>query len=563
MVTKDAKDFAGLRLGAESGLFNSVRPWVGYGGAFELGKTHGEVTTEIEYFKQWGPTLYFDPVYGGIDPVTGRPYRYTTSPVGTGVWGGGSSSSLTTTESASIVSRVRLGKFELSLNGQVARAPLRVSVVDFDTQAVDTSRRLLVNLAYADQVSSRLALKTHAYLNASDGLTTITTSWAPECPIPDINCRNEVLAQGILAGIEAAPSFDWLKNGTLVTLLGADAAVRSARSIFNEHDSATGAPVAISTGQFDHQDGALGAYAQQTWNPVKMLGVNGGGRLDYDPRFAPVLSPRLAVRVDPWAGGTLKAIYSAAFRAPSFFESYFSHPLNPLPHDLHPEHVRSVEGSVEQRFAAQRILFGVFATEWTDLIAYYNFSTQAAQQYVAQGKSILPPLYQYRNLSSVRNWGFNAAFEGSQAHGALQYGVNVTASMTRQQEDAAGTATPLTVAPRLLGNARVSYRLPAEWPTLALAVSAQEERAVENAFVSGFPRTPFAPAQVVFRATLSGDVPGLKALSYRVTGFYSTTDHEPYLAGPNITGSARNTSPALIPIDSARVSVALEYRFSP
>lgn len=562
VVTKDAKDFGGLRVGVESGLFTSVRPWVGYGGTFQIGGTRGEVTAELEYVKQWGPSLYYDPVYGGIDPATRRPFRYSTAPVGTGVWGGAESAAWSTGESPSLVSRVRLGNFELTLDGQIARTPVRASVVDFDTSPYQSSRRLLVNLAHADQLSPILSVKTHAYFSAQDSTTTIYTSWAPECPRADLNCRNEIVEEGILTGIEATPSFDWLKNGMFVTLVGADAAARSGRSIFNQFNAATNLPVTASTGIVNQRDGALGAYLEQTWDPAKAIGFNGGGRLDYDPRFLPVFSPRVAVRIDPWSGGTLKAIYSEAFRAPSFFESYFSHPLNPLPVDLRPERVRSVEASIEQRFAAQRLLFGAFATQWTNLISYYNFSTQEAEQYVAQGRALLPPLYQYRNLSSVQNWGYDAAFEGSQASGALQYGMNLTAAIARL-DDGGGHTTPLTVSPRVFGNAHVSYRLPGALPTLALAAGAQGARPVENAFVSGFQPIPYVSAQLVLRATMSGEVPGLRALSYRITGLWSTANSEPYLAGPSVPPSAQYVSPSLVPIDRARLTVGLEYRFSP
>jgi outer membrane receptor for ferrienterochelin and colicins len=562
VITKDAKDFSGLRFGVESGLFTTVRPWLGYGSTFELGGQKGEVTTQMEYYKQWGPSLYFEPVNGGIDPTTGQPFRYTTAPVGTGIWGGGYSTALTTADSASLVARLRLGNFELSVNGQLSRVPIRASAVDFDTMAVNTARRVLLNLAYTDHLSPELTLKSHVYLNASDGVTTIDTSWAPECLTPNITCRNEFRTEGVRAGVEATPSFDWLRNGTLVTLVGADAALRSGRSIFDQYDSVTGAPVALSTGIVNRQDGVLGAYAQQTWDPIPWFGLNVGGRLDYDPRFAPVFSPRIAARVDPWLGGTLKVIYSEAFRAPSFFESYFSNPLNPPPVNLQPEHVRSVEASIEQRFAAQRLFFGAFATQWTNLISYYNFSTQEGEQYVAAGRALLPPLYQYRNLSTVHNFGYNAAFEGSLAAHVLEYGLNLTAALARS-EVASGATAPLTVSPRVFGNAHISYRLPGLWPTIALVASAQGARPVENAFVSGFQPIPYVPAQLVLRATVSGEMPGVRGLSYRVTGFYSTTSHEPYLAGPDVPPSPQYASPSLVPIDRARVIVGFEYRLSP
>jgi outer membrane receptor for ferrienterochelin and colicins len=560
VVTKGAKDFSGPRVGVESELFTSIRPWAGYGTTFELGGVKGEATAEFEYYRRWGPSLYFPPIYGGIDPVTGKPYRYTTSPVGTGVWGGGDSTRTVNAEAPSLVGHIRLGHFELGYAASTVRGPIAGTPDAFDVPSEYFERRLLLNLAYDDQLSAVVRLKAHAYVNGADSQTRIDVTTLPDCTNATITCRLAVQGEGILRGIEVTPSLDWFKNGTFVTLLGIDGGWRSARSLVNEYDEATGAPVRVSLGRFDKTDAAAAAYVQQTWNPLPWIGLNAGGRLDYDPRFSSVLSPRLAGRVDPWTGGTLKVIYSQAFRAPSFYESYFSHPLNPAPDNLQPEREQSLEGSVEQRFSAHRLLFGAFATHWSDLIANYYFSSYEASQYVAEGKALVPPLYQYRNLDSVQNWGFNMAFEGSQFARTLEYGVNLTAAMARL-DDGRGQTSPLPTAPSIFGNAHVAYDLPGALPTLALAASAQGERPVQDAFMSGFRPIPYVPAQLALHLTVSGPIPVLAGLSYRVTGFYSTTDREPYRIRPDIGPSSVYTSPSLVPIDRARVMVGLQYEF--
>jgi len=360
-------------------------------------------------------------------------------------------------------------------------------------------------------------------------------------------------------GVEVAPSFDWLRNGTFVTLVGADAELRSGRSLVNEYNAATQAPVSPSLGAFDRTDVETAAYAQQTWEPTRWFGLNAGARMDNDPRFAPVLSPRLAARVDPWPGGTLKVIYSQAFRAPSFYESYFSHPLNPLPENLQPEHEESFEASIEQRFSAHRILFVAFLSHWTDLIEEAQFTAQQAAQYVAEGKSVIPPQYQERNITSIRNYGFNAAFDGTQLSGALRYGVNLTAALALEGQD--GAYAPLPVSPRAFGNARISYSLPGDWPIVAVAATAESARLVETGFTSGYQSLPYSPPKLVLHATVSGPIPSVKGLSYRVTGFYSTTDREPYRIGPDFDPSPRTPSPSLFPVDRARAMAGLEYDF--
>jgi outer membrane receptor for ferrienterochelin and colicins len=560
VVTKDAKDFSGARVGVESELLTSIRPWASYGQRFEVFGVPAQVTGEVEYFKQWGPELYAEPAYMGIDPATGSLYRTTTSQVGTGVWGGGDTLKLSEYEGPSVLGRLRAGKFELTYNGVIFRSPLNVSAASFDARSDTTNRRLMLSLSYSDQLSRVVAARVRAYTNASDFNTTFIASWPPNCPNPNLNCRVTPLEEAVTGGVEVTPTFDWLKDGTFVTLVGANAEWRSGRSILNEYDDTTGKPVLLSYGLFDRKDGALAAYAQQTWDPVRWLGLNAAGRLDYDPRFAPVFSPRLAARVDPWAGGTLKLIYSQAFRAPSFYESDFSHPLQPAAVGLRPEYEESVEASLEQRVAGHRLFFGAFATHWTDLIDFYRFSAREAAQYVAEGKAFLPPAYIERNLSSIRNWGFNAAFEGTQASNALQYGVNLTAALAFEQ-DTGQDATPLPISPRAFGNAHVSYDLPGALPTVALAASAESARPFQGAFTSGYMPIPYSPAQLIVQATVSGPIPVVPGLSYRITGFYAAADREPYLYGPAVTPSPQTPSPSLVPIDRARATAGLTYEF--
>src|SRR5439155_13484060 len=93
-----------------------------------------------------------------------------------------------------------------------------------------------------------------------------------------------------------------------------------------------------------------------------------GARVDRDPRFDPVVSPRLAGTLQSWRGGSLKAVYAEAFRAPSWGETQLHGPDQIVAAGLRPERVRSAEASIEQRFGAHRLLFGVFRSSWNDLV---------------------------------------------------------------------------------------------------------------------------------------------------------------------------------------------------
>ena len=98
---------------------------------------------------------------------------------------------------------------------------------------------------------------------------------------------------------------------------------------------------------------ALAFYAQQTWRPVRWLGLNAGARLDDDQRFSGrgSLPARRRLKLTTWKGGTFKVIYSEAFRTPTSYETNYADGLTEIAAlNLKPETVRSAEASIEHRF---------------------------------------------------------------------------------------------------------------------------------------------------------------------------------------------------------------------
>src|SRR5262249_43859890 len=124
-------------------------------------------------------------------------------------------------------------------------------------------------------------------------------------------------------GLELQSTIDWTKDGKFVSLVGVDPRVRHVGFKIDTINFDTGAPIAPSLGHFSATEKLVGAYLQQTWTPIPLLAFNAGARLDLDERFAKQISPRVAASLRPWEGGTIKAIYSEAFRSPSYFESDF------------------------------------------------------------------------------------------------------------------------------------------------------------------------------------------------------------------------------------------------
>jgi hypothetical protein len=155
----------------------------------------------------------------------------------------------------------------------------------------------------------------------------------------------------------------------------------------------------------------------------------------------------------------------------------------------------------------------------------------------------------------------NAAYEGAAVGGRLRFGLNVTAATTTiELADGAG-AHQLPVAPQTFGNARTSYELGGDLPTLALALRFTDRRLADRAYDGGFSRAPSAPPMLAARAAVTGKLPPLPSLSYRLGAEYSFTKVEPYVIGPTAYALDETTRAELAPTRRAQAFVGLEYAF--
>lgn len=113
-------------------------------------------------------------------------------------------------------------------------------------------------------------------------------------------------------------------------------------------------------------------FAQQEWWLSRSLGLTAGVRYDHYESFGKTVNPRTVLVYQPWQGGTAKAIYGQAFRAPTPFEMFYGqsgfYAANP---DLDPERIRSYETRFEQELPEHRgaVGLGVFQNRVRDLIS--------------------------------------------------------------------------------------------------------------------------------------------------------------------------------------------------
>jgi outer membrane cobalamin receptor len=518
-----------------------------------------------------GYPFLLGPQITGESIVTREPVRYSRDGAPTGVWGGRAERSYFGRSQGAFV-RASIGAFEATV---VLRryeraipyltANYRTDFDDPDSAQID--RALHVDLRHSALLSSIVRLDTRLYLDGMDHREQRVLSDQSYCLAPSVtSCRFEARGVARWAGVESRASLDWRKDRSLVTLVGADLRGIQVGHKLDQYDLATDRPLVSSTGVISAHASTLGAYVQQTWDPSEHLAINGGTRLDFDPRFSPVLSPRLAAVTRPWTNGALKAVYATAFRAPTWYQTSYESRDQVLARSLSPERVASIEGSIEQKVGAHKIQVGVFRTWWRDLVELHTYSSAEMAEAQARGEVSIfgGTATQFRNTNAIDHQGVTGAVHLALASN-VQFDGSVTSSWARRQLSTG--PEPLTVAPSIFGNARLAWTIGGNLPTIAMTTSAMGPRIGDTGYIGVFRSTPVAPAQIVTRLTVTGDVPKVSGLSYRVSATYSTASVGPYVIGPNQRGATVHApalvsdTPELLPYERYRLLVGLQWDF--
>ncbi|MEK7704179.1 MAG: TonB-dependent receptor, partial [Myxococcota bacterium] len=516
IITKRARDYAGAHLVVQSQLGSSVRVAAGMGQEFRVADMQGEITAQVEYYGSRGPPLSLGPqdegglIWGG----TVREGRFARAPAG--------------------YLRASLGDLSLDVRAASARRGNPTSTYgNFDDpQSYDRDRWLSGDLRYVKRVSSRVEVSARAYADHYDYYQRLPTVDANDCLAgQDAGCIYRLKGDTQWAGLELRANVDWLGDARYTTLVGADGRLRGFSSWDHYEDLATGERV--PTDAYDGREKALGAYVQQEARPTTWLSLNVGARFDADERYGSHLSPRAAVGVSPWAMGTVKAIYSEAFRAPSAFERYYADPTWWIEATgLRPELVRSFELTLEQRLGTHRAVVGGFASRWQDLVSEEALGAAEVAAAIAAGalEPDVEDAYQYRNTSAARSYGVNMGLEGTTMRRRLHYALTATlADTARDVVQGDGEPRRFDVAAQLFGNARMAYDFAGNLPVLGVAVRWIGPRRVD---ASSFRPYPVAKPFVAARVALSGAIAFVRGLSYDVAGDYTPTAQSPYAIGP-------------------------------
>jgi outer membrane receptor protein involved in Fe transport len=566
VITKSASGYKGGHAIAEYEPGKSLRASVGAGIAFSLFGAPSEMVLAAEYYDSFGPSLDM--------PLEQFPFTDTSWRRGgppNGLWGGPVTRAyFTQAPSGSL--HFHSGDFDVSVLASSYKRGIPYSTetlsVDFDDpDSFELEHSLRADIKHTATLSEPLQLTSRLYgdlygyqreLNAVSTLACLHGHGIDTCTYHDVG-------RAQWAGIEERLSMNWLLDGRLVTLLGIDARLQRVQSKEDQLDFATGQPLNPTAGRIDATGTIVSPYVQQTWSPFTGLDLNVGARLDVDDRYSPTVSPRAAVTVHPNRLPTFRVIYSQAFRAPTWSETSLADYLIAPADQLGPERVRSIEGSIEQRFARQRVLFGLFRTWWSNLIELGPLPADAQTTLQQEGRlpGFVPPgILQYSNVAAVDNYGLNGAWEGSLAGNAFRYGLNVTEAFARSA--VSGQSEPLPIAPQVFGNVHVACALGGNLPTASFAAYFMGPRPADRPLTLGAPILD-APPVAQLRFTLTGKVPLVRGLSYRLSATVATASESAYTAGPNIAvangGKAAFATPPLGFAPTAPFSALIGLRY--
>jgi outer membrane receptor for ferrienterochelin and colicins len=594
VVTKRAKDYSGVHAVVTSAFSpplnrahsivspaltpqyaedtgQEFRVGLGFGREFELRGRPAELTAQFEFYSLKGPTMTWGPQLNAHVDFGPR------APIGS--WGGQTRDSYYA-RIPSAYARFIVGDFEATTHlvaSRISQPYLKRNDQalsgDFDDPDGATVRRAAgLDLKWRHNLSIATSVQARIY-----GDWTSEDSRIDEHPLPRcLNlatsgagpCAQTKSGYARSAGTELQWTFDWAGKRHASTLIGADG--RVLRVGFQNGASELLSGQKFVFGQFDGTEGLGAIYVQQVYHPTRWLILNGGARWDVDSRFGSRLLPRIAAIAEPWKGGSLEVIYAEAFRAPTGDEVHYRDPATTLQSQgLRPETVRSIEAILEQRFGTQSLVFGVFRSQWREMIVrrelhdlpYQVLDQDRALVEAAKRAGLISSevqiAYQYQNVASIESFGFNGGFEGTLGGARLAYAFNLSAAYARLSSPIGNQR--VSVTPSMFGNARIAYDLKHRLPTIAVAAHFSDRRLSDAGETAGFTPVPFAPAALDLRGTLTGPFPRVRRLTYQLMGNYAFASSSPYTAGPSSLSGRFLPTPELAPTIRFTFMLGLKY----
>jgi outer membrane receptor for ferrienterochelin and colicins len=522
---------------------------LGFARSFRVLGSDAELTIRTEWLEEIGNSFRIPQLPGAllqVDP-------------GATTWGGTAQQSLT---APSLVAALRVGDFRLAIQASHFQRSMPLNGTFNDPRAIEERTSLRIDLRHSALLDAHVALTTRLYAGLQDWSETSFWTSPYWCVPGQIDgCSYAGRSRGRWAGIEQQIAIDWNLDGALVTTVGYDVRARDATSRSADYyDRLTGAPPPTTRIPYAHTVSVLGAvFAQQVWQPIEWLAINGGARVDIDSLFGARVSPRLAATFLPVDGTSIRVSYAEAFRAPTAYELNEVDPTyRARAPGLQPEIARTGELEWQQRVAWLSFSLRGFVSFYEGFID--NRSVTDAEFAAGRANGDLAStaeaanVIRWDNLGTLRTIGGSLSFTLRPVEG-LMLGGSLTITDTRRDEQL------IPLVPLWMGNARIAYTFAPDGATLAFATTFVGRRIAYADFDTLSMHE--ASEQVDMRATFTSPLPGVPGLRLRVAFSYSLNPFMPYLLeAPN---PDEPTAPvALAPVTSSLFGfMGLQYDLDP
>jgi outer membrane cobalamin receptor len=514
------------------------------GKGFPVGKHKGDFILQAEYLNDRSPKYELGPQY--VPSVPGLfSFGDNTGYEDPNIWGGYAGSR---TQGVYGYTRLRLGDVTVSGRSSWLSPVSPNSSLEFDPDKGQTIVTSFADVRYDYVISSKVSGLARVYGDHFLFRQDLVFPAQAFCGAQLAPCELVVATESARGGLESQWSFDWFADDRFKTMIGVDGRVRNNTGQVYFEDPNGNVSWEPGNSNYDIFDQALGAYLQQILRVHPKVSFNAGLRYDYLP-YAQAFSPRVAANFQTWEGGTLKLIYSQAFRAPNRTELAEAS-------NLDPEVVKSAEVSLSQRIGRHRLTASAFGSLWSDII----------QRSIHQDPNN-PGAFDvgYRNANHIVNLGGNLAYSGQVKR--WDFGLNASygyarvrlgglagsddleltdqeltdLGFSRQAANTYGRDQPLSAAPSVVGNARVAYSFGGRGPTVGFATHLLGPRLIKDVYQRAElltfvneGRDVVLPTRVMGRLTVSGDIARFRPviLGWRAGVDATSTVHTPQTVGP-------------------------------
>jgi outer membrane receptor protein involved in Fe transport len=198
VITKQAKDWSGFHLAAETEFGKSYRALGGVGATeFQALGKRATLTLGLEYYTHDGPPMIYDFAVTGIDTASFQPYKYRRDGPANGIWGGLAKNAYYTRVPSGFL-RLSWGDFELNVSAKTYkrafpyRSRYKDDFIDFDDpDSYEIDRHLWVDLTHRARLSPIVLVTSRFYADSFEYESFRNSSEASACLIFNVTAINK------------------------------------------------------------------------------------------------------------------------------------------------------------------------------------------------------------------------------------------------------------------------------------------------------------------------------------------------------------------------------------